>query len=102
MSYKTILVHLEHALSMRKSLDVAIRLAEQEDAHLIGVATTGISSYAYSEHSALFDKAIQTLTERAKQLLDDFDRVCRLANVCLLYTSPSPRDLSTSRMPSSA
>ena len=24
------------------------------------------------------------------------------ANTCLLYTSPSPRDLSTSRMPSSA
>ena len=25
-----------------------------------------------------------------------------LVHVCLLYTSPSPRDLSTSRMPSSA
>ena len=25
-----------------------------------------------------------------------------LVNICLLYTSPSPRDLSTSRMPSSA
>ena len=25
-----------------------------------------------------------------------------MINVCLLYTSPSPRDLSTSRMPSSA
>ena len=25
-----------------------------------------------------------------------------LCNGCLLYTSPSPRDLSTSRMPSSA
>ena len=25
-----------------------------------------------------------------------------LPNLCLLYTSPSPRDLSTSRMPSSA
>ena len=25
-----------------------------------------------------------------------------LINICLLYTSPSPRDLSTSRMPSSA
>ena len=25
-----------------------------------------------------------------------------LSNICLLYTSPSPRDLSTSRMPSSA
>ena len=26
----------------------------------------------------------------------------RVAEICLLYTSPSPRDLSTSRMPSSA
>ena len=26
----------------------------------------------------------------------------RIINICLLYTSPSPRDLSTSRMPSSA
>ena len=25
-----------------------------------------------------------------------------MARICLLYTSPSPRDLSTSRMPSSA
>ena len=26
----------------------------------------------------------------------------RVGGICLLYTSPSPRDLSTSRMPSSA
>jgi len=32
------------------------------------------------------------------QLRDDGDEV----RICLLYTSPSPRDLSTSRMPSSA
>ena len=30
------------------------------------------------------------------------DRELGLYNACLLYTSPSPRDLSTSRMPSSA
>ena len=30
------------------------------------------------------------------------DLAADLAEVCLLYTSPSPRDLSTSRMPSSA
>ena len=29
-------------------------------------------------------------------------RVFAVAGDCLLYTSPSPRDLSTSRMPSSA
>ena len=28
--------------------------------------------------------------------------ICKLSEDCLLYTSPSPRDLSTSRMPSSA
>ena len=34
----------------------------------------------------------------------NFGRQCDLITyeICLLYTSPSPRDLSTSRMPSSA
>ena len=32
-------------------------------------------------------------------LIDEMSAHC---NLCLLYTSPSPRDLSTSRMPSSA
>ena len=32
----------------------------------------------------------------------EFDLAGELAKGCLLYTSPSPRDLSTSRMPSSA
>ena len=30
------------------------------------------------------------------------DTIASLSMLCLLYTSPSPRDLSTSRMPSSA
>ena len=32
----------------------------------------------------------------------EVERVLGMADGCLLYTSPSPRDLSTSRMPSSA
>ena len=46
---------------------------------------------------------------RAELEFEDFGMVeaaCRIdqgpTTVCLLYTSPSPRDLSTSRMPSSA
>ena len=34
----------------------------------------------------------------AKKILDKYS----IGIACLLYTSPSPRDLSTSRMPSSA
>ena len=33
---------------------------------------------------------------------DDVAMKQAVASICLLYTSPSPRDLSTSRMPSSA
>ena len=36
------------------------------------------------------------------RLIDDPDASHEKLIVCLLYTSPSPRDLSTSRMPSSA
>ena len=45
--------------------------------------------------------------EQGKFLIDGFDGVDNpgllpFTKNCLLYTSPSPRDLSTSRMPSSA
>ena len=40
--------------------------------------------------------------ETARQLLIAQERAAVNKFACLLYTSPSPRDLSTSRMPSSA
>ena len=43
--------------------------------------------------------------QRSERLIDAAITIlnsCRKAHPCLLYTSPSPRDLSTSRMPSSA
>ena len=84
----------------------------------------------YNEY-ARFDGSHSQLTERRKQLasdagdlrpaidgsLEEVDSMLTSArdayenadskfqkhlNACLLYTSPSPRDLSTSRMPSSA
>ena len=44
------------------------------------------------------DNSVRELTVR----FDGVDVPVAAVNVCLLYTSPSPRDLSTSRMPSSA
>ena len=61
------------------------------------------------------DQLLQELTGAEDLLIvQDLDGVCMQlvkdpltrrmdpSYVCLLYTSPSPRDLSTSRMPSSA
>ena len=46
------------------------------------------------------------IAQRELQLLESLasenSRLLELNSACLLYTSPSPRDLSTSRMPSSA
>ena len=46
----------------------------------------------------------QASDTRASVVLEPLERGFghTLGNACLLYTSPSPRDLSTSRMPSSA
>ena len=47
----------------------------------------------------------QVLPKALRELAIDDSEVAdilSMTNTCLLYTSPSPRDLSTSRMPSSA
>ena len=44
----------------------------------------------------------QALQSRVIKIVAEKEKVTKHRRVCLLYTSPSPRDLSTSRMPSSA
>ena len=51
----------------------------------------GIDRFFINEHDGL-------LKHHYRQLCDDLERL----KACLLYTSPSPRDATLSRMPSSA
>ena len=53
-------------------------------------------------HSALSDKQTAEKATDIAALLDDPDWEPQPDNPCLLYTSPSPRDRTRSRMPSSA
>ena len=46
--------------------------------------------------------SISVNLEKDEFVAGDTVRISGKINNCLLYTSPSPRDLSTSRMPSSA
>ena len=46
--------------------------------------------------------AVAALTAYQRNPADGDQAALETMNACLLYTSPSPRDLSTSRMPSSA
>ena len=57
-----------------------------------------------SDMRGQFGPRTKDTVDKANELLDNFSNMLekRGIKVCLLYTSPSPRDLSTSRMPSSA
>ena len=48
------------------------------------------------------EKQIEQIKELARDSEVDVSQQLLQLETCLLYTSPSPRDLSTSRMPSSA
>ena len=62
-------------------------------ATLIGGGTVTLSGTNAGINESVFGTQTLTIADQAIQ---------GFGNICLLYTSPSPRDLSTSRMPSSA
>ena len=69
---------------------------------LISNATANQILYNFSDATNQISVAFQATTDGSDP---DFPFANTLSNgvtTCLLYTSPSPRDLSTSRMPSSA
>ena len=53
------------------------------------------------QRNPLIIKAILSLDNPIRKAINSVKQ-CDLASVCLLYTSPSPRDRQKSRMPSSA
>ena len=60
--------------------------------YILDEPTTGL----HFEDIRILLKVLQKLVDRGNTV------IIIEHNICLLYTSPSPRDLSTSRMPSSA
>jgi nucleotide-binding universal stress UspA family protein len=86
MSYKTILVHVDHSRHAAQRIEVAARLAVAENAHLVGAAMIGISRYVYTESgidlaATLLAAQVDALTERAEAALAVFDDIAARAGV---------------------
>ena len=82
-----------------ESAEAALPLLEQKpgcDAAILDVMLPGMNGFSLCETIRRTDQKIGIIILSAKGQEQDKIRGC------LLYTSPSPRDLSTSRMPSSA
>ena len=91
MSYKTILVHVDQSRHVDPLIRAAASIAIAEDAHLIGVAMTGISRFAYKSGTAgmqdpSLEIHLQLLHERAHGALAQFETIARQMGVASLET----------------
>lgn len=86
MSYKTILVHVDHSRHADSRIRAAASLAAIEDAHLVGAAMSGVSRYIYQDSGMDLARTVlathmDALYERANASLDGFDRIAAGMNV---------------------
>jgi nucleotide-binding universal stress UspA family protein len=84
--YKTIILHADKSRNAPTRMHLAALLAEQQQAHLVCSAMTGISRYVYRGHDALPHDVIrpdlaQLATARARQVLVEHARLADKAGV---------------------
>ena len=91
-----IIIHNAHEHNLK---NINLNLPKNKLVVITGVSGSGKSTLAFDTIYAEGQrKYIESLSAYARQFLDMMDK----PKVCLLYTSPSPRDEALSRMPSSA
>ena len=79
--------------TMREAADVLSELNIAYEKKIVSAHRTPNRLWTYGESAE--SRGLQVIIAGA-------GGAAHLPGICLLYTSPSPRDLSTSRMPSSA
>ena len=77
----------------------ALKIVNDNSSFIDGLATSNV---AYDLVTDLYYGHSEDNNSGTNVTLNDGTTTAVVAGTCLLYTSPSPRDLSTSRMPSSA
>lgn len=86
MNSKTILVHVDQSPHAPTRSALAAQLALRHDAHLVGIALTGVSRYYYREGAADLARTVlaphmDALFARAREALDGFARIAAGAGV---------------------
>ncbi|MBC7415552.1 MAG: universal stress protein [Herminiimonas sp.] len=86
MSYKIVLVHVDDSARVQERILIASRIAIQEQAHLVGVGSTGVSEIIYQTTAAdigngYISAYIDTLRQRAEDGLRTFGELTRRLGV---------------------
>ena len=93
------------AQGLSESEQVQVRRQKLADLQAAGHDPFTLTKYPQDAYSADLKEEFKDLpneTDSGKQVALAGRMMSKRVMGCLLYTSPSPRDLSTSRMPSSA
>jgi nucleotide-binding universal stress UspA family protein len=86
MSYKSILVHVDQTAPAVERIRLAAAIAEDNQAHLIGTAMTGVSHLvfeegAFNQNDPAFDHHLRNLHAYANKSLDDFTALLKETRV---------------------
>jgi nucleotide-binding universal stress UspA family protein len=86
MSYKTILVHVDHSKHAPQRIRIAADIALRENAHLTGLAMTGVSRYLLDgmrvpDSGAFLQTHIGYLKQQATKALDQYEEIVRQMGV---------------------
>jgi nucleotide-binding universal stress UspA family protein len=86
MSYKTILVHVDHSKHAPQRIRIAADIALRENAHLTGLAMTGVSRYLLDsmrvpDNGAFLHTHIGYLRQQAAKALDQYEDIVRQMGV---------------------
>ena len=84
---------------MKDKKQARLRRAKKLRAKISRQAVTRLSVHRTAQH--IYAQVIDETGSKVLAATSTLDAGVK-KGICLLYTSPSPRDLSTSRMPSSA
>jgi nucleotide-binding universal stress UspA family protein len=91
MSYKSIVVHVDQTAQSRERIRLAAAIAEDEQAHLIGTAMTGISHLVFekgefNQHDPAFNHHLEKLRTYADQSLESFTNIVKETRVTSVET----------------
>jgi nucleotide-binding universal stress UspA family protein len=86
MSYKTVLVQVDDLPHAEPRINTAVAIALGQEAHLIGVAVTGVSRFLYDTLTVAPDQTdivphVEALRQRADNALAKFENIARKAGV---------------------
>ena len=107
VAYREVLTKLDSSAATQWETKITLK-GKKKHSNLgkASVIQTSDGGYLYSDNYGIAKVSSSGDIEWTNKKYGDFEDAIEHSNgyfyVCLLYTSPSPRDLSTSRMPSSA